>query len=322
MKKLTSLTALLIICFAFVITTKAQDSTIFRIAILPFHSNGIDQVYIETSESLLMIEISKLSAMDIVSAKRTKDALAGEDCNEANCAVEAGKKLNADEVLGCSLAALGEKIIVQYFLVNVSSGKEVLVDQISTTNVEELETVMKRITKSVVDIKSAGQSAEVGNILEGETKESLRRTSRKNVGLSFGYLYPQNGYDNDDRSFVVNLHLDYELEEYAVGMLLGIRKGFAINIYGDYLFSKTDFCPFVGGAFGFHWVSHNHYNSYYVNDVYVENKDMKSDGFEITANAGMRILHTYNFQILINLEFIYTLNDYDDRAIVFTLGIL
>ncbi len=322
MKKLTSLTALLIICFAFVITTKAQDSTIFRIAILPFHSNGIDQVYIETSESLLMIEISKLSAMDIVSAKRTKDALAGEDCNEANCAVEAGKKLNADEVLGCSLAALGEKIIVQYFLVNVSSGKEVLVDQISTTNVEELETVMKRIAKSVVDIKSAGQSAEVGNILEGETKESLRRTSRKNVGLSFGYLYPQNGYDNDDRSFVVNLHLDYELEEYAVGMLLGIRKGFAINIYGDYLFSKTDFCPFVGGAFGFHWVSHNHYNSYYVNDVYVENKDMKSDGFEITANAGMRILHTYNFQILINLEFIYTLNDYDDRAIVFTLGIL
>jgi hypothetical protein len=319
MKKITTLTTLLFICFVFVNTAKAQDSTISRIAILPFHSNGIDQVYIETSESLLMVEISKLSSMDIVSAKRTKDALADEDCNEANCAAEVGKKLNADEVFGCSLSALGEKIIVQYFLVNVSSGKDVLVDQISTTNIEELETVMKRIAKSVVDIKPAGQSAEVGNILEGETKESLRRTSRKNVGLSFGYLYPQNGYDKDDRSFVANLHLDYELEEYAVGMLLGIRKGFAINIYGDYLFSRTDFCPFVGGAFGFHWVSHN---SYYVSDVYVGEGDRKSDGFEITANTGMRILHTYNFQILINLEFIYTLNDYDDTAIVFTLGIL
>ena len=323
MKKLTSLTALLIICFAFVITIKAQDSTISRIAILPFHSNGIDQVYIETSESLLMVEMSKLSSMDIVSAKRTKDALADEDCNEADCAVEVGKKLIADEVYGCSLSALGEKIIVQYFLVNVSSGKEVLVDQISTTSIEELETVMKRIAKSVVDIKPASQSAEVGNILEGETKESLRRTSKKNVGLSFGYLYPQNGYDKEDRSFVANLHLDYELEDYAVGMLLGIRKGFAINIYGDYLFSRTDFCPFVGGAFGFHWVSHNGFNnSYYISDVSVGNKDMKSDGFEITANTGMRILHTYNFQILINLEFIYTLNDYDDKAIVFTIGIL
>ena len=323
MKKLTLLTAILIICFAFVITIKAQDSTLSGIAILPFHSNGIDAVYIETSESILHLEIGKLSNGDVVSAERTKDALSDKDCLESDCAVEAGKKLNVDQVLGCRLSALGEKIIIQYFLVNVFSGKEVLIDQISATSIEELETVMKRIAKSVVEIKPAGKSVEVGNILEGESQEPLRRSSRKNVGLSFGYLYPQNGYDEDDRSFVANLHLDYEMEEYAVGMLLGIRKGFAINIYGDYLFTKTDFCPFVGGAFGFHWISHNSFNnSYYINDVYVESKDKRSDGFEITANAGMRILHTYNFQILINLEFIYTLNEYDDSAIVFTIGIL
>ena len=318
MKKLTLLTAILIICFAFVITIKAQDSTLSGIAILPFHSNGIDPVYIETSESILHLEISKLSNGDVVSAERTKDALSDKDCLESDCAVEVGKKLNVDQVLGCRLSALGEKIIIQYFLVNVSSGKEVLIDQISATSIEELETVMKRIAKSVVEIKPAGKSVEVGNILEGESQEPLRRSSRKNVGLSFGYLYPQNGYDEDDRSFVANLHLDYEMEEYAVGMLLGIRKGFAINIYGDYLFTKTDFCPFVGGAFGFHWVSHNNfYDPYFGQSI-----DKRGDGFEITANAGMRILHTYNFQILINLEFIYTLNEYDDSAIVFTIGIL
>ena len=196
-------------------------------------------------------------------------------------------------------------------------------DQITATSIEELETVMKRIAKSVIEIKPANKNVEVGTILESESEESLRRNSNKNVGLSFGYLYPQNGYDDDDRSFVANLHLDYELEEYAVGMLLAIRKGFAINIYGDYLFTKTDFCPFIGGAFGFHWISHNNFrNSYYINNVNVSEKEKRSDGFEITANAGMRILHTYNFQILVNLEFIYTINDYDDTAIVFTIGIL
>jgi hypothetical protein len=36
----------------------------------------------------------------------------------------------------------------------------------------------------------------------------------------------------------------------------------------------------------------------------------------------MRVLHTYNFQLLFNLEYIRTLNDYNDGAIVFTIGIL
>jgi len=318
MKKLRLLTYSLIISFTFTTTIISQDSSYSRIAILPFQSNGIDPVYIQTAESILQIEISKLSTMDIISAKRTNDALSGEECIESDCAWEVGKKLNADQVLGCKLSVLGEKIIVQYFLVDILSGKEILIDQITTTNVEELETVMKRIAKSVVEIKPASQNVEVGNILEGESEESLRRSSNKNVGLSFGYLYPQNGYDNDDRSFVANLHLDYEMEEFAVGMLLGIRKGFAINIYGDYLFTKTDFCPFVGGAFGFHWISHDDFF-----DPYLDREvEKRGDGFEITANAGMRILRTFNFQILVNLEFIYTMNDYDDKAIVFTIGIL
>jgi hypothetical protein len=323
MEKLKFLTCFLFIYFISITTANGQDSLYSGIAILPFHSNGIEPVYIETAESILQIEISKFGRMKVISTKHTKDALSDEVCVDSECALEIGKELNASQVLGVRLSALGEKIITQYFLIDVSAGKEILIDQVTATTIEELETVMKRIASSVVNVRPAGKSVEVGTILEAESEESLRRTSNKNIGLSFGYLYPQNGYDNDERSFVANLHLDYELEEYAVGMLLGIRKGFAINIYGDYLFSKTDFCPFIGGAFGFHWITHSDfYEPYYINDVYVEREAKRSDGFEITANAGMRILHTYNFQILINLEFIYTINDYDDTAIVFTIGIL
>jgi hypothetical protein len=283
-----------------------------NIAILPLYSNGIDPVYIETAESILRVEIGKLSSKEIISTRRVNEILGEDECIESECAIEIGKEINASEVLGCRLSALGEKIIAQYFLVDVATEREVLVDQITSTNIEELETVMKRIAKSVVDIEPADKNVEVGTILEGESEEPLRRSSRKNVGLSFGYLYPQNGYDESSRYFVVDMHLDYEMEEFAAGMLLGIRDGFAVNLYGSYLFTKTDFCPYVGGAFGFHWVLHD--------DIFSD--DRRTDGFELTANTGIRILHTYNFQIIVNLEYNYTLNDYDDQSIVFTIGIL
>ena len=92
---------------------------------------------------------------------------------------------------------------------------------------------------------------------------------------------------------MLDLRIEYELEEYAVGMMLGARKGIAMNIYSSYLFTKTDICPFFGGAFGFHWVSHNYYNEWYDKN----NKD--EDGFEFTVRTGLRAFRTYNFQILL-----------------------
>jgi hypothetical protein len=200
-----------------------------------------------------------------------------------------------------------------------------VIDQSTATNVEDLEMLMKRIAKSVVDRAPIDKNVEVGKILVSESTEPLRRASRKNFGISFGYLYPQRGYDNSDRIFVADARFDYELQDYAVGMLFGIRKGFAMNLYGAYLFSRTDLCPYLGGAFGFHWVSHDDLivnfgaqpSAYMVNQT-----NPRSDGFELTGSAGIRVLHTYNFQLIFNLEYIYTLNDYDDGAVVFTIGIL
>src|SRR2546427_9133924 len=103
-----------------------QQTSPQRIAIMPPHANGLDSVYVETAESILRTEIGKLSTMDIVSSKRTRDALGGTVCIESDCALDLGRKLNASQVLGCRLSALGEKIIAQYFLVDVSTGRELL----------------------------------------------------------------------------------------------------------------------------------------------------------------------------------------------------
>jgi hypothetical protein len=298
----------------------AQETAPSRIVILPLHSNGIDSIYIQTAESILRTEIGKLSPMDIVSTRHTMETLNGETCTESDCAIDIGKKLNATQVLGCRLSALGEKIIVQYFLVDIPSSRTLLMDQVTASNVEDLEVLMKRLARSVVNVEPIEKTAQVGEVLVSESIEPARRASRTNAGLSFGYLYPQAGYDNNDRSFVMDGRLDYEINDFAAGIMAGIRKGFAMNLYGSYLFSRTDICPYIGGSFGFHWVSHEHPYAY-ANGSYTQD-NRKSDGFELAGQTGLRILHTYNFQMIFQLEYIYTMNDYNDGAIVFTLGIL
>jgi len=294
-----------------------QQVSVKRIAVLPFYSNGVDQASTQSAESILRLEISKLGTMDIVSEKRTLQYLHDTVCTDIDCAVKIGKELNADQVVICKLGALGEKVIVEYLLVDVSAGKSIIEDRITASYVEDLDAVMKRVAMSIVKHEPVVQTAEVGAITENEAKIPPRRGSRRFSGFSFGYLYPQHGYDNSDRSFSMDFRTGAEFQDYAIGMQLLLRRGFGANVFVSYLSSRKDFCPYIGGAFGFHWISHE-YHYYY---GYEEDKK-KGDGFEFAVNSGFRFFHTYNFQIIINLGYTYTLNDFHDQGVVFTIGLL
>lgn len=319
MRTFQFLVILIIITFFCFRIVPAQDTASIKIAVLPINSNGIDSVSVNTVQSILELALAKQKKADVINSAQLSEITEAVKCMESKCAQEIGRQAGADRVLGCKLAALGDKIVVQYFITNVKTGKDLLIDQVTAENLEDLQPVMERIAISAVQLNPVSGNAEVGKIYKEESEEPLRRSSRKNIGISFGYLYPQNGYDNVDKSFVVDFHLDYELEDYAVGMMLAARKGFAMNIYGDYLFSRKDICPYLGGAFGFHWISHNSPVYNYYGDI---QEKKSTDGFEFSINSGLRILHTYNFQIVINLEYTFSFNDYQDQAIVFTLGIL
>ena len=320
MKKLATL---LIITLIF-ISLKAQDTTSRKIAVLPIISNAIDPAYVHTAESILRMQLSNQSVLNVITEKNTFEVLEDEQCSDEVCAKQVGEKLNADQVLLCKLNPLGDKIIVQYILVETSTGKKLLSEQTTALSIEDLEPVMKRIVISVAKVAPFNANPEVGNIVGKESIETLRRASRFNFGVGFGYLFPQEGYDNDKKSFTLNGYFDYEIQDYAVGLMLGARKGFAINLYGNYLFSKSDLCPYLGGALGFHWVK-DHKNEYVYYDPFgtfdvSEEKD--SDGIELGFEAGIRIFHTYDVQFFIKCEYIMTFNDYNDKAIVFTIGIL
>ena len=296
-------------------SVNAQDTTSNKIAVLPFISNGIDLASVQTAESILRMELSNASTMAVISEKKTLEALGNEDCSDEDCAKEVGEKLNAKQVLLCKLSPLGEKIIVQYILVETATGKSLLSEQATSVSVEDLDAVMKRVAISVAKQNSFNANPEVGNIVGQESIESLRQKARYNFGVGFGYLFPSDGYDNDNKkSFTINAYFDYEINDVAAGLMIGARKGFAINLYGNYLFSRTNVCPYLGGSLGFHWVAHE--NWLFGN----ENKD--GDGIELGLKGGVRLFHTYNFQFFIEGEYIMTFNDYDDKAFVFTIGIL
>jgi len=320
MKKITKI----LLVLSIIISVKAQDTTSGKIAILPFVSNGIDPVSVQTAELLLRMDLGKVSSMDIISEKKTQSAIGDNECTDDECAKDIGEKLNADEVLLCKLNPLGENIIVQYILIEMATGKNILAEQATALSLEDLDAVMQRVALSVAKHTPFSANVEVGNVVAQETVEPSSRASRFNFGLGFGYLFPTEGYDNDDKSFTVNLYFDYEIKDVAVGLMLGARDGVAVALYGNYLFSKTDICPYLGAGLGFHWVDHDYSTPYDYNYNYYPspNTEYDEDGIELGLGAGLRFLHTYNIQFFINVEYIITFNDFNDKSIVFTIGIL
>lgn len=290
----------------------AQETSSQKLLIVPLNSIGIEPTYVQTAESILRMEINRISTLDLISERRTREVMEDDYCDDTECAVDIGNALNADQVLLCNLNALGDKIIVQYYLLEVPSGKRIVTDQTTALSVEDLEAVMKRVAVSLVNRQSFNTNVEVGSVVANESVESLRRSARYNFGLGFGYLFPAHGYDDDNKSFTINAYFDYEVPDYAVGLMVGARNGFAINLYGNYLFTKTDVCPYVGTSLGFHWVAHD--NFFF--------DDQEGDGIGLGITGGIKLFHTYTFQLFIQGEYIMTFNDFNDKAIVFTIGIL
>lgn len=304
-----------VISFIAYISIPAQDVEKKTTVLLPVISNGIDLASVQTAESILRMELSNEKSISLISEKKTLAATGNENCSDEDCAKIIGEKLSAEQVLICKLNPLGEKLIVQYNLVQTSTGNNILSERATATSLEDLDAVMKRVAISVANRSPFNSNQEVGNIVKQETVVPLSQAARYNFGVGFGYLFPSDGYDNDKKkSFTINAYFDYEVKEYAVGLSLGAKKGFAINLYGNYLFSKTDVCPYLGTSLGFHWVAHEDW-------LYGED-EKDGDGIELGLAGGIRLFHTYNFQLFIQGEYIMTFNDYNDRAFVFTIGLL
>jgi TolB-like protein len=281
------------------------------IVVLPFEAVGVDLESAETAHMLLCQEIRKSGKYEVIPEDLVTSTMGFEECYDAVCAVAIGKKLESQFVTYGSLNRLGGKVMISYNLLNVAQDKTVVADVVSSLTVEDLDTVMKRVALSIVNRKPAEDVAEIGTITAQESVTPVRRQALMTSGINFGYLYPQNGYEGKE-IFALDFVSHYEGKDFDATALFGIRKGVALNIGVAYLLTRTDLCPYVGGGLGFHWVAHDD----------ILDPDKRADGFEALARCGLMIFRTYNFRIMVNLDYCFTFNDYDDQALVLTLGII
>lgn len=276
--------------------------------LMPFINNGLDEAEVNTSYQLLSNELQKFKNITLHFPAR-ETVVDNKNCSNLDCGIAAGMAENCDETLMVTLSKLGEKTIVQILLVDVGQHNISLADNINASVVEDLDMVMKRIAISVVSKKPFDESAQVGAIIDDEEKSNNRRKAAKFVAVNFGYLYPQHGYDNSKRSFTMDFTNMYEMGNIDVGLKLAGRYGFAATVFSNYLLTKSDICPYIGGGLGIHVVNHD------------RRQKGSEDGFELVASTGMRFFRTYNFEVIANLDYIFTFNDFDDQALVFTIGL-
>jgi len=308
-------------CVLFSFVLRAQQAKSGNLTILPFYVKGIASNTITTAEEILRLEMENVSSKNIFLVKSDSAANENSDCTSIDCASELGKKYKADQVVSVQMLTLGQKIIIQYFLIDVEQKAVLLADKLTSTSVEDLDVVMKRMAISITSLESAKKSAEVGAITENESKPFFLRSGRKYNNWSFGYLYPQKGYGTDKKSFTMDVKIGSEVDDLEYGVQLLYREGIGANIFTSYLFSRKDFCPYIGGGVGFHLVEHHQDSYQLIPGISLTQQDeKKGDGFEVLANVGLRLFHTYNFRVNINLAYTYSFNDFNSEAVVLTLG--
>jgi len=298
----------------------SQQTKQGNLTILPFYTKGIDPATVSTAEEILRLEMENISSKNI-SLANSASLKIDSNCTSTDCAAELGKQLKADQVVSVQMLTLGQKLIIQYYLIDVEHKSVLLADKLTSSSVEDLDVVMKRMAISITSLESAKKSAEVGAITESESKPFFLRNGRRFNNWSFGYLYPQNGYNTNEKTFTMDVKIGAEVEDMDYGVQLLLREGFGANIFSSYLFSRKDICPYIGAGVGFHWVTIDQGNVYFVNQYnQVQKDEKKGDGFEILLNTGVRLFHTYNFRINVNLAYSYTFNDLKSEALVLTLG--
>lgn len=307
----------------FNIASYSKPIDVKKIAIMRFDAEGIDSLSMKTAREILRLETQRLTEAEVYLENFRPAEVEG--MSEVDLAVETGKIKNADQVVTCKLLVLGEKLIIQYSVIDIRIKKVLLFDSINSLTLEELDVVMKRIATSIIELQPVNKTAETGMIVESEGISPVERSGRIFYGFNFGYLFPVSE-DITERSFTLDYKLGAELQEnFEYGINFFARNGFGANIFSSFLVSKKDVCPYIGLGLGFHWLNglQRDNTPIYQNGIYNFNRDeRKEDGLELVVNSGIKIFNTYKFRLTINATYSYTFNDFDTNTFVLTVGFL
>ncbi|MCK5833870.1 hypothetical protein KAH81_09420 [bacterium] len=268
------------------------------ILVYSFKSTSLDQGTVEAVKEILKAELTDNG----YSARE-----AGEEvCNDAACASAGAIEYNVDQALYGSLAKLGEKIIVNMYIVD-RDGNNVHSDKLTSETVEDLDIVISRLVKGFVEGVPSGETIDKMNVTATEAKEPVRRKNFYTIGVKIGYRFPLAESYGKEQMWQYEGMAMYELESMFVegrgyGCSGGDAAAFGLSVGLYYIFAPQDFSPYVGGSAGIEWV---------MNMPYVEEEGDSSwvaggasgDGPAISLGGGLIAFQTYDFRLMLDVRY-------------------
>ncbi|MCK4306941.1 hypothetical protein KAW50_01795 [candidate division WOR-3 bacterium] len=300
-----------------------------NVAVFEFEAVGIEKDLVTTISDLLRLELSECDKYKVIDKGTMIDTL-GEDLvvSSMDKAVEYSDSLGASLVVIGHMSKLGNKIIISVSLINKWEKERIYTDKLTSSSVEDLEIVVKRLATSLCEMKKAKESVTVETVTEEEATPRRRRESYHTVGLLVGYLFPMGGsygkktegnwYEDTRLSGDVRrmpggsgVYI-YENPNYmaqVVYRLHGRSQSSLANVaFSGYRFlSLEDISPYVGGGLGMGWGTittsvDSTYSEYSETWHYHINPE-SFDGLSLELGGGVMLFRTYDFHFLADLKY-------------------
>lgn len=264
------------------------------------------------------------------------------DCADKTCAARLAVQAGADEAIYATVKRLGTKWIFSSTLVD-AKGEGAFIQRGTAQSLEDLEAVTRRVSDAILARKSVDDVASLDNITgKEENSEPTRRRSLLNSGFTLGYLVPLGGTyaylkENPNSGALCALPCTEQRFstrqrysqmvriswlnswEFRENLMLGVDGSWALpNVVGadinlQYLFTRSDFSPFVGGGAGIQLVVP-------LDDSLDNSK--RNSGPALNAQAGMIFFRTYDIHVVAKTQYQIVFNSDMDRGITYDLGVV
>lgn len=300
-------------------------------ALLDLGTRGVDETSAATFRDLLQGELGDVIAATFVQPSTS--------CDGSECAADVGAEVGADYAVFGSLSALGAKIIVNLYTVDVRSGEVTTRHKMTVDRVEDLDAVATRIAKAIAGGRSVEETAALGSITHEEAKPDLRREGQSGVGLWLGGVLPVGEAFSGGAGINIDLSYWFETRHFAIEPRIGFRFAadpeegqswfeLPMDVGLFYIPMLGDFTPFFGGGMGVRYVDESRFiDETTGTTIPVSSRGTVDDsgwGFGLYGKVGVLALRTYAVRVAVAIEYGAAFVDLHGRTpnhLNFTVGV-
>jgi len=277
-----------------------------KYGVLHLKGVGVSYATTETVASLLASDLTNYG--HTVLNPDAMDDAAGEvlECFQSECAADAGAVAMVERVIYGSVSTLGEKHIVQVSVVNVATREVIWAGSLAAKTAEDLDTVVKRLAKSISEGKKTEETIEVELVSAEEAKEPLRRRVFGTFGVTTGVVAPVDGYGSAGNLYNLGWLYRYETTHLVaeVGGYFTFPGDFETGVATEfcpvefsllYMLGKKDIAPYFGGGLGFGLLTIESDAPYYYTET--------AYGMTLNAGGGIVFMRTYDVRLFLDARY-------------------